>query len=153
MKTTTNPSMTTAEAWDTLKNTVVTDPDYAWAFHCNLAVPLMDATGISHFNANRSASLIMCQLFGVDMTANPGYPVAYGKTVAQQMYERRILAETEEDNERQVSERDPAGTLEEIIQRELHASQTAQPGPTPGTDTGRGDTRAVEEPQPPPGSE
>jgi hypothetical protein len=31
--------------FETLKNAINSDPEYAWAWQCNLAVPIMDAAG------------------------------------------------------------------------------------------------------------
>jgi hypothetical protein len=56
-------------AFDTLKQAVQEDPEYAWAFHCNLAVPFMDEGG-SHKAANRAAARIMYNLFRVDTSQN-----------------------------------------------------------------------------------
>jgi hypothetical protein len=44
------------------------DADYAWAVHCNLAVPIMDSVRCTHEQANRAAARIMYQWFGLDIT-------------------------------------------------------------------------------------
>lgn len=49
------------------------DPDYAWGWHCNLAVPIMDSIGVSHATANRAGAALMMHLWGVDITKHPDY--------------------------------------------------------------------------------
>lgn len=46
-------------AFDTLKTAMKEDPGYAWSWHCNLAMPIMDAIGVSHADANKAAALLM----------------------------------------------------------------------------------------------
>lgn len=43
------------------------DPDYAWGWHCNIAVCSMDE-GLSNEASNRAAARCMRALFGVDVT-------------------------------------------------------------------------------------
>ncbi len=57
------------KAFDTLRQATQEDPEYAWAWHCNLAVPFMDEGG-SHKAANRAAARIMYNLFHVDTSQN-----------------------------------------------------------------------------------
>jgi len=44
------------------------DPSYAWTWHCNIAMPIMDSIGVSHEQANRAAKSIMALVFGIDVT-------------------------------------------------------------------------------------
>ncbi len=81
------------EAFDTIKRAVLTDMDYAWAWHCNLAVPMMDAAAISHESANKAAALIMAQMFDCDITKHPAFD--YAKSPAQEYYEIRSAADKE----------------------------------------------------------
>ena len=81
--------------FDYIKRKINADPDYAWGWHCNLAVPIMDATGITHEAANEAAALIMAQMFDCDITQHPNY--AGEKSGAQEYFEERIQAEREED--------------------------------------------------------
>jgi hypothetical protein len=53
------------KAFDILKQALQEDEEYAWTFHCNLAVPMMDE-GCSHKKANKAAARIMYNLFRVD---------------------------------------------------------------------------------------
>lgn len=76
------------KAWDTFQQAMRSDPEYAWAWHCNLAVPIMDAAGVSHEKANIAAALIMSQMFEYDITSHPHYE--YGKSHAQAYGEMRI---------------------------------------------------------------
>ena len=84
-------------AWDTFKAAMVADPEYAWAWHCNLAMPIMDTCEVSHRVANESAAHLMQHLFDYDITAHPQYQ--YGKSGAQRYAEMRIAADREEDAE------------------------------------------------------
>jgi hypothetical protein len=84
-------------AWDTLTD-AMKDPDYAWSWHCNLAMPILDATGCSHELANQAAAYLMQHLWGCDITTHPHYE--YGKSGAQAYTELRIAAERAEDEAR-----------------------------------------------------
>lgn len=42
------------------------DPGYAWAWHCNIAMPIYNS-GVSHLEANKIAARLMNHLFRVDM--------------------------------------------------------------------------------------
>lgn len=42
------------------------DPEYAWSWHCNIAMPIMDELGCSHADANKCAVKLMKHLFSVD---------------------------------------------------------------------------------------
>lgn len=54
----------TAWAYRHLSRSMQCDPDYANAWQCNIACPLMDE-GMSHADANRAADRLMRHLFGV----------------------------------------------------------------------------------------
>ena len=71
------------------------DPDYAWGWHCNLAMPIMDATGITHEQANMAAAHLMQHLWKCDITTHPHYQ--YEKSGAQAYAEFRIEADKAED--------------------------------------------------------
>lgn len=51
-----------------LKKHIEDHADYAWAWHCNLAMPVMDELGCTHEQANRAGARLMSILFGVDIT-------------------------------------------------------------------------------------
>lgn len=78
-----------------LKAAINADPEYAWGWHCNLAVPIMDAACVSHDLANQAAALIMRQLFDCDITTHPHYEGK--KSPAQEYFEMRVDAERAED--------------------------------------------------------
>lgn len=59
------------------------DPDYAWSWHCNLAVSAMDE-GLDHAAANRSAARFMC-VFGVDMTRHCNWRKTWDKVAFSQV--------------------------------------------------------------------
>jgi hypothetical protein len=53
-----------------LQRKMQADPFFAWAWHCNIAMPFFDEGG-SHEMANRGAARAMQALFGVDVTKFP----------------------------------------------------------------------------------
>jgi hypothetical protein len=68
-----------------LKASIKSDPEIAWAWHCNIAVPLMDSLKLSHERANIAAAYLMSHLFDVDTTASPHFH--YKKGPHQSMHE------------------------------------------------------------------
>lgn len=44
------------------------DQAWAWSWHCNLAMTVMDSTGVSHHDANVAAARLMQHLFKIDVT-------------------------------------------------------------------------------------
>lgn len=73
------------------------DPDYAWALFCNIAVPIMDAANVDHRVANETAAHLMQHLFDCDITTHPLYE--YGKSGAQSYAEFRIAMDKAKDAE------------------------------------------------------
>lgn len=57
-----------------LKKQIEEDADYAWAWHCNLAMPVMDEINCSHEQANRAGARLMAILFGIDITQHRHWP-------------------------------------------------------------------------------
>lgn len=57
----------TKTIFEMLIRAVKDDDDYAWGWHCNIAVPFQDEGG-THEQANRAAARIMYNIFGVDVT-------------------------------------------------------------------------------------
>jgi len=55
------------QAMDTLRQNMVSDPEYAWAWHCNLAMSAYDE-GLPKPAANRAAARFMRSAFNIDMT-------------------------------------------------------------------------------------
>ena len=82
-------------AIDTLKAALGSDPELAWAWHCNMAVPLIDAGAGNHKVANEAAAHLMQHLFDCDITTHPHYE--YGKSGAQSYAEFRIAMDEQED--------------------------------------------------------
>jgi hypothetical protein len=74
-----------------LREAINSDPDYAWSWLCNLAVPIMDSTGVTHEIANQAAALIMAQMFDCDITKHPNFE--YAKSPQQGYFEARIASE------------------------------------------------------------
>jgi hypothetical protein len=81
----------TVHAFTALKDLINTDTEYAWAWHCNLAVPIMDAACVNHATANEAAALIMAQMFDHDITQHPQYQGE--KSGAQIYFEARVEAD------------------------------------------------------------
>jgi len=58
--------------WSLLYESMQKDPDYAWSWHCNVAVASMDE-GMPYRAANRAAARFMMAAFGVDTTRDRRY--------------------------------------------------------------------------------
>lgn len=71
-----------ADAWATFEE-AMKDPEYAWGWHCNLAMPIMDAIGVSHKDANTAAAHLMQFLWDCDITTHPNF---VGKKSDAQIY-------------------------------------------------------------------
>jgi hypothetical protein len=83
------------DAWATIQNAIHSDPEYAWAWHCNLAVPIMDAAGLRHEPGNVAAAYLMATLWGYDITRHPRYQ--YGKSDAQIVHEGWMALDRDSD--------------------------------------------------------
>lgn len=81
-------------AWAVFKRLMREDADYAWAWHCNIAVPIMDAISATHEQANVAAAHLMSHLFEYDITTHPNF--GYEKGQAQQYHEMRLAADRED---------------------------------------------------------
>jgi hypothetical protein len=70
------PSPSIAEALDRLKTAMRMDPGYAWSWHCNVAMPILDTRRVPHgplifhSEANEMAANVMRHLFDVDVRAS-----------------------------------------------------------------------------------
>ena len=60
--------MELAEAFYRLRDEVRADQDYAWSWHCNIAMAAQDE-GVDHETANKAANRFMQICFGVDTKA------------------------------------------------------------------------------------
>jgi hypothetical protein len=54
------------DAMNALKQAINSDPDYAWSWHCNIAVTQQDA-GVSHEMSNDGAARFMKLCFDADV--------------------------------------------------------------------------------------
>lgn len=90
-------AMSTVHEYVALQIMINRDPDYAWALFCNIAMPIMDAAGVTHQVANETAAHLMQHLWNCDITQHEHY--AYGKSGAQQYVEFRIAMDEAEDAE------------------------------------------------------
>lgn len=52
--------------FDTLKELIKQDPGYAWAWHCNIAMPMYDTGLVNHAIANHCAAAVMRFMFNVE---------------------------------------------------------------------------------------
>ena len=59
--------MDVSKAMKYLRWAMKNDPEYAWSWHCNLAMMACDA-GATHAEANKQAASFMKATFGVDIT-------------------------------------------------------------------------------------
>ena len=50
-------------AWETLQKAMKEDEEFAWAVHCNIAMPIMDSIGVTHHDANIGAVRVMETIF------------------------------------------------------------------------------------------
>jgi hypothetical protein len=89
--------MTEPHPLEALKADIASDPEIAWGWHCNLAMPIMDVVGCNHEQANQAAAHLMQHLFDYDITADERFE--YEKSGAQSYAEMRIAADREEDAE------------------------------------------------------
>ena len=55
-------------AFEKLGAAVTSDPDYAWAIHCNIAMPIMDELHCTHEQANLAAARILHHWWKIDIT-------------------------------------------------------------------------------------
>jgi hypothetical protein len=61
---------TTPHLLDQFTEALKADPDLAWSWHCNLAMPIMDRVKCSHTAANEAAADLMRHLFRIDIRSN-----------------------------------------------------------------------------------
>jgi len=54
----------TSDAFDTIKQAMADNPDYAWSWHCNLAMAFHDE-GMDHHDANLGAARFLYNTFGI----------------------------------------------------------------------------------------
>lgn len=64
--------MSVEKEMKTIKRAIECDKDYAWAWHCNLAMSSYDE-GLDLPAANRAAARFMRVCFGVDMTQHENF--------------------------------------------------------------------------------
>lgn len=62
-----------SEAWDTLQSKMSSNFDWAWSVHCNIAMPILDHSSLTHIEANIAAASVMQSLFNYDVTGLQRY--------------------------------------------------------------------------------
>ena len=82
-------------AWEVLRQTAASDPEWAWALFCNISMPIYDTVGVEAGEADRAAAFLMFHLFEHDITTHPRYTA--GKAAVHEYAEMRIAAERDED--------------------------------------------------------
>lgn len=88
------PTVSPTYAFTALKLAIHNDPEYAWGWHCNLAMPICDALGVRHEQGNIAAAHLMSYLFDYDVTKDERYQ--YIKSDAQLDHEFRVSIDEEE---------------------------------------------------------
>ena len=83
--------------FENMQRLMQSDPEYAWGWHCNIAMPIMDVVGCDHKASDEAAAHLMQHIWGVDITKDDRY--AYGKSAAHQYAEFRIAMDEAEDRE------------------------------------------------------
>lgn len=69
--------------FDQLKAALNADSGFAWSWHCNIAMPIMDRLGCSHREANEAAAAVMQHLFGLDMRLNRCWDATFSPRTSQ----------------------------------------------------------------------
>lgn len=65
------------EAYDAMKAAMSADSDYAWSWHCNIAMPLIDS-GVDAALAQQCASRLMQHFWSVDTSKHEHFATARG---------------------------------------------------------------------------
>lgn len=81
--------------FEQIKAQIHADPEYAFSWLCNLAVPIIDAAGVDPEKANAAGALIMAHMFNYDITTHPHFEGV--KSREQVYFEMRVAAEHAED--------------------------------------------------------
>lgn len=66
-----------APMFSVLRAAIEADPEYAWAWHCNIAMPMIDS-GCPDKIANEGAARVMRNIFQVDTSQLPHFRTARG---------------------------------------------------------------------------
>lgn len=70
----TKPQADPAAALNAIRDAMLKDPEYAWGWHCNIAMACHDAGARSHYACNEGAARFLGLLFpGVDTRKHPGF--------------------------------------------------------------------------------
>lgn len=59
--------------FELLKEQIHSDPEYAWAWHCKLAMSIKDSIKVSHSTANKTGADLMSYLFEYDIRKHPSF--------------------------------------------------------------------------------
>lgn len=70
------------KALDAISKKMESDEDYAWSWHCNIAMAAYDE-GLGRQASNRAAARFMKSAFRIDTTKNPNYAETQGPFDAQ----------------------------------------------------------------------
>lgn len=58
-------------AFEMLNEALHADPMYAWTWHCNLSMTILDRLGLTYPEANQAGAAIMDRFFHIDIKKNP----------------------------------------------------------------------------------
>ena len=81
----------TGTAYRELESAIQEDPDFAWGWHCNIAMPIKDELGCTHLEANRAAARIMSHLFGTATGKHPNFQNFLSPGDPGQPQSRRVM--------------------------------------------------------------
>ena len=95
-------------AVQTLIEALKADPEYAWAWHCNIAMAAFDE-GLSHYAANKAAARFLSWLAQIDMTTHPDFPKAPEQSAAAEVSDE-VLDQIDVDASAEANQ-NPHGTL------------------------------------------
>ena len=59
--------------FENLKDQIAADGQYAWSWHCSLAMQIKDSINCSHMDANKAATHIMKSFFNIDTSSFEEY--------------------------------------------------------------------------------
>jgi hypothetical protein len=70
-------------SYNTLSKAIKSDESYAWAWHCTIAMAIIDRSLLPHTEANAAAASVMQALFDVDTKQNRHWDSIFSEATAQ----------------------------------------------------------------------
>jgi hypothetical protein len=117
------PTPNPLHARQALEAALKADPDYAWAWHCNLAMPIMDDLKVSREHANWAAARLMRHCFDIDITRHANWDLGNVPPPQNPKAERReeIAVDIAARKEAEIIRE----RIEESLKNELHSTPEA----------------------------